>query len=71
MTRHDHETISDNCIYLCAPVNALVEGIYEEKIPFSEVKKHGDLGLGTFDDLDGEMVMALSAMVGRCLTSGS
>ena len=44
-------------IYLCAPVNALVEGIYEENIPFSEVKKHGDFGLGTFNDLDGEMVM--------------
>ncbi|HZQ07647.1 MAG TPA: acetolactate decarboxylase [Anaerolineae bacterium] len=44
-------------VYLCAPINALVEGIYEEKIPFTEIKKHGDLGLGTFDDLDGEMVM--------------
>jgi acetolactate decarboxylase len=44
-------------IYLCAPVNALVEGIFEEGIPFSEIKKHGDFGLGTFDDLDGEMVM--------------
>jgi acetolactate decarboxylase len=47
----------NNSLYLCAPVNALVEGIYEEKIPLSEVKKHGDFGLGTFDHLDGEMVM--------------
>ena len=44
-------------VYLCAPVNALVEGIYEEKIPFSEIKKYGDFGLGTFDHLDGEMIM--------------
>jgi len=44
-------------LYLCAPVNALVEGIYEQKIPFTEIKKHGDFGLGTFDNLDGEMVM--------------
>jgi acetolactate decarboxylase len=49
-TNHDR-------IYLCAPVNAIVEGIYEEHIPFSEIKKHGDFGLGTFDMLDGEMVM--------------
>jgi acetolactate decarboxylase len=42
---------------LCAPVNALVEGIYEQNIPFYEIKKHGDFGLGTFNDLDGEMVM--------------
>lgn len=44
-------------LYLCAPVNAIVEGIYEEHIPFSEIKRHGDFGLGTFDMLDGEMVM--------------
>jgi acetolactate decarboxylase len=48
---------TSSSLYLCAPVNALVEGIYEEKIPLSEVKKHGDFGLGTFDHLDGEMVM--------------
>ena len=44
-------------VYLCAPVNALVEGIYEEKIPLTEIKQHGDFGLGTFDGLDGEMVL--------------
>jgi acetolactate decarboxylase len=48
---------NENRVYLCAPINALVEGIYEQKIPFTEVKKHGDFGLGTFDSLDGEMVM--------------
>ncbi|HEX9022780.1 MAG TPA: acetolactate decarboxylase [Geobacteraceae bacterium] len=46
-----------NRVYLCAPVNALVEGIYEQKIPFTQIKRHGDFGLGTFDSLDGEMVM--------------
>jgi len=44
-------------VYLCAPVNALVEGIYEEHIPISQIRAHGDFGLGTLDDLDGEMVM--------------
>lgn len=46
-----------NRIYFCAPVNALVEGIYQQKIPFTEIKQHGDFGLGTFDHLDGEMIM--------------
>lgn len=46
-----------NRIYMCAPVNVLVEGIYEQKIPFTKVKQYGDFGLGTFDHLDGEMVM--------------
>jgi acetolactate decarboxylase len=44
-------------IFLSSPINALVEGIYEENIAFAEVKQHGDFGLGTFNDLDGEMVM--------------
>lgn len=50
-------TRRDPTVYLCAPINAIVEGIYEECIPFTEVKRHGDFGLGTFDHLDGEMVM--------------
>ena len=44
-------------IYFCSPINAIVEGIYEEKIPFTHIKTQGDFGLGTFDHLDGEMVM--------------
>lgn len=56
MTRQDLSPRPDH-LYLCAPINALVEGIYEQKIPFAEIKKHGDFGLGTFDRLDGEMVM--------------
>ena len=49
--------INNSRIYLSAPVNAIVEGIYEEHVPFSEIKRYGDFGLGTFDLLDGEMVM--------------
>ena len=51
------KVVRDHRVYLCAPVNALVEGLYEQKIPFTQVKQYGDFGLGTFDDLDGEMVM--------------
>jgi acetolactate decarboxylase len=60
---------ADNKIYLCAPVNSLVEGIYEQNIPFSEIKKHGDFGLGTFNDLDGEMVM-LDGLIYRVSSEG-
>lgn len=49
--------MSENSIYLCAPVNALVEGIYEEDISLNDVLLHGDFGIGTFDDLDGEMII--------------
>lgn len=57
MNSNETMTRNDNRVYLCAPVNALVEGIYEQRIPLTQVKQHGDFGLGTFDDLDGEMVM--------------
>ncbi len=46
-----------SALYMCAPVNALVEGIYEQKVPFKEIRRHGDFGLGTFDNLDGEMIL--------------
>lgn len=55
--RRARQRKAENKIYLCAPVNSLVEGIYEQNIPFSEIKKRGDFGLGTFNDLDGEMLM--------------
>ncbi len=57
MTSEQKRSNIDTPIYLCAPVNALVEGIYEENVSLSEIKAHGDFGLGTFNDLDGEMVM--------------
>ncbi len=57
MSQNPKEGTRGYPIYLCAPVNALVEGVYQERIPYSEIKKHGNFGLGTFDDLDGEMVM--------------
>lgn len=44
-------------LYVSAPVNALVEGIYREDTTVADVLRHGDLGLGTFNDLDGEMVV--------------
>ncbi len=46
-----------NSVYLSAPVNALVQGLYEENTSIAEIKLHGDFGLGTFNNLDGEMML--------------
>jgi len=46
-----------NAVYLSAPINALVEGLYVENTTIAEVKEHGDFGLGTFNYLDGEMLL--------------
>jgi acetolactate decarboxylase len=35
----------------------LAAGDYGDGVPLSEVRKHGDFGLGTFDRLDGEMIV--------------
>lgn len=47
----------DSLLYISTPLNALVEGVYEENIHFTEILHHGNFGIGTFDDLDGEMVL--------------
>ncbi len=52
---NDERAIST--VYLSAPVNAMLKGFYEENTTLGELKKHGDFGLGTFNNLDGEMVM--------------
>ncbi len=46
-----------NSVYLSAPINALVEGFYVENTTVAQIKEHGDFGLGTFNFLDGEMVI--------------
>lgn len=46
-----------NTVYLSAPINALVEGLLVENTTIDQIKEHGDFGLGTFNYLDGEMVI--------------
>ena len=44
-------------LYQVSTATALVEGIYQGAAPIAALRKHGDFGLGTFEDLDGEMVI--------------
>ncbi len=57
INRHLSNSLKNNALFISAPVNALVEGIYKENTNIAELSKHGDFGLGTFNDLDGEMVI--------------
>ena len=43
-------------LYQTSLMSALMAGIYEGEMTYGEIRKHGDFGLGTFNDLDGEMV---------------
>lgn len=46
---------------------ALVKGVFKGFTTVSDLKNHGDFGLGTFDDLDGELVM----LDGHCYQAGA
>jgi len=37
--------------------NALVQGVFSGAVTVRDLKRHGDFGLGTFDGLDGELIM--------------
>ena len=39
---------TEKVLYITAPVNALVEGLYRENTSISEIIKKGNFGLGTF-----------------------
>jgi acetolactate decarboxylase len=43
-------------LYQTSLMTALIAGLYEGEITYGEVRKHGDFGLGTFNNLDGEMI---------------
>lgn len=44
-------------LYQVSTIDALMQGVYDGVMPVSELKKHGDFGIGTFDALDGEMIV--------------
>jgi len=52
----DSDTNPDS-IYQVSILDALMAGIYDGEISIEELKTHGDFGLGTFNALDGEMIV--------------
>jgi acetolactate decarboxylase len=44
-------------LYQISTSTALVEGVYAGSVPSSTLLENGDFGLGTFEELDGEMVI--------------
>jgi acetolactate decarboxylase len=49
--------VSHHTLYQVSTATALVEGIYQGAVRVGTLREHGDLGLGTFENLDGEMVV--------------
>lgn len=49
--------VAHHTLYQVSTATALVEGIYQGAVRVGTLREHGDFGLGTFEDLDGEMVV--------------
>jgi acetolactate decarboxylase len=43
-------------MYQVSTLQALALGYTRREITVEELKKHGDIGLGTFEDVNGEMI---------------
>jgi acetolactate decarboxylase len=44
-------------VYQTSTMTALLDGIYDGEVTIADLLTHGDFGLGTFNHLDGEMVV--------------
>jgi acetolactate decarboxylase len=44
-------------IFQYSAINALLEGVYDSDVTVEELSRHGNFGIGTFDGLDGEMIL--------------
>ncbi|EOX4799702.1 acetolactate decarboxylase [Vibrio alginolyticus] len=51
-----HHVTGDGEIYQTSLMSALIAGVYEGSTTIEELLKHGDFGLGTFNELDGELI---------------
>jgi acetolactate decarboxylase len=52
-----HDAELAHTIYQTSTMAALLDGIYDGDVTIAELLEHGDFGLGTFNHLDGEMVV--------------
>ena len=60
----------NDVIYQTSSIDALLQGEYGPLISVGQLKKQGDTGIGTFEHLDGEMLM-LDGIVYQARSDGS
>src|SRR4051812_13132899 len=51
-----HAEREPHVLFQASTIGALLDGAYEGDVTFAELADHGDLGLGTLNGLDGEMI---------------
>jgi acetolactate decarboxylase len=55
--RDGETTLAAHELYQSSTMGALLDGVYDGDATIAEILRHGDFGLGTFNHLDGEMVI--------------
>src|ERR671930_1889838 len=51
-----HAGHDPHVLFQASTIGALLQGAYEGDVTFAELAEHGDLGIGTLNALDGEMI---------------
>jgi len=64
--RELHAEREPHVLFQASTIGALLDGAYDGDLSFGELAEHGDLGLGTSNGLDGEMI----AIDGRFYRAG-
>lgn len=64
-----HPEHESHVLFQASTIGALLDGAYDGDVTFAELGEHGDLGLGTLNALDGEMI-ALDGIFLRADTDG-
>lgn len=49
--------VEHHSMFQVSTSGALIEGLYQGAMTVGDLRRHGDTGLGTFEELDGEMVL--------------
>lgn len=63
----DRDPAAEHVIWQTSSIDALLDGAYEGDLTLAELTDHGDLGIGTVQHLDGELVV----IDGRCFRVAS
>ncbi|OOE97187.1 acetolactate decarboxylase [Salinivibrio sp. IB643] len=51
-----HQQTGEGEVYQTSLMSALIDGVYEGETTMADLLEHGDFGLGTFNQLDGELI---------------
>jgi len=66
-TPNPPQELTSNSIHQYSTLSALLEGVYDGEMTVGELKQQGNFGIGTFNALDGELIL----LEGQCYKAAS